>query len=263
MVQAILFDLDDTLLWDKKSVKKALEETCEKACEAFEVDPNQLEEKVRKNAPAILATYDIYDFTQMIGISPFEALWGNFADKGTHFQRLHEIVPDYRKAVWNTSLQDMKINDTAFAEKLAAYFPVARKNHPYTYVDTFKVLDALKGKYRLLLLTNGSPELQHTKLAMTPELVPYFEDIVISGDFGKGKPDQEIFEHVLELLSVNKDEALMVGDNLMTDIIGASRTGIKTVWINHHQKDHKEIVPTYEIADLGALLPIMEKLSGK
>lgn len=264
MIQAILFDLDDTLLWDEKSVKKALQKTCEMAREKFGVNPNGLEGKVRENARTIYATYDIYDFTQMIGISPFEALWGNFTDKGTYFQRLREIVPGYRKAVWSKSLQDMGIrDDAAFAESLAAYFPVARKNHPYTYPDTFNVLNQLKGKYRLLLLTNGSPELQYTKLELTPELVPYFEEIVISGDFGKGKPDKGIFEHALELLSVNKDEALMVGDNLMTDIIGASRTGIKTVWINHHQKDHKEIVPTYEVADLGALLSIVEKLSGK
>ena len=77
----------------------------------------------------------------------------------------------------------------------------------------------LKGKYKLLLLTNGSPDLQNTKLEITPELVPYFDQIVISGAFGKGKPDPSIFEHALSLLEIDKEEALMVGDNLMTDII--------------------------------------------
>lgn len=263
MLKAIIFDLDDTLLWDKKSVKAAMEVTCEIAYERRGVNPNELEEKVREHARRIYATYDTYAFTQMIGINPFEALWGDFYDRGENFQRLHDIVPGYRKEVWHKSLQDMGIHDVKLANELAAYFPVARKNNPYIYEDTFQVLDELKEKYKLLLLTNGSPELQRTKLEITPELVPYFDQIVISGDYGRGKPDQGIFEHALQLLSINKDEALMVGDNLMTDILGASRTGIKSVWINHQQKEHNDIVPTYEIPDLAALLPIVEKMGEK
>ena len=74
------------------------------------------------------------------------------------------------------------------------------------YDDSFAVLDQLKGKYKLLLLTNGSPDLQNTKLDITPELVPYFDQIVISGAFGKGKPDPSIFEHALSLLEIDKEE---------------------------------------------------------
>ena len=42
----------------------------------------------------------------------------------------------------------------------------------------------------------------------------------------------------------------MVGDNLMTDVLGASRVGIKTVWINRHDKERNEVIPTYEITHL-------------
>ena len=122
------------------------------------------------------------------------------------------------------------------------------------------MLDELKGKYKLLLLTNGSPDLQNTKLTITPELVPYFDEIVISGDFGRGKPDPTIFEHALERMGLKKDEAIMVGDNLMTDILGASRAGIKSVWINRHDKERNEVVPTYEITHLEQLFPILDKL---
>ena len=123
------------------------------------------------------------------------------------------------------------------------------------------MLDELKGKYKLLLLTNGSPDLQNTKLTITPELVPYFDEIVISGDFGRGKPDPTIFEHALERMGLNKDEAIMVGDNLMTDVLGASRAGIKTVWINRHDKERNEVVPTYEITHLEQLFPILDELN--
>ncbi|WP_048718144.1 HAD family hydrolase, partial [Bacillus sp. 522_BSPC] len=82
---------------------------------------------------------------------------------------------------------------------------------------------------------------------------------VISGDFGKGKPDPSIFEHAVSLLGVDKSECLMVGDNLMTDIKGANKTGIKSVWINREHVEKKEIQPTYEIHDLHDLLPILNK----
>ena len=72
------------------------------------------------------------------------------------------------------------------------------------YDETFAVLDKLKGVYELLLLTNGDPSLQKEKLAGVPELAPYFNEIVISGAFGKGKPDASIFEHCLGLLNLKK-----------------------------------------------------------
>lgn len=90
-----------------------------------------------------------------------------------------------------------------------------------------------------MLLTNGDPSLQKEKLAGVPELAPYFNEIVISGAFGKGKPDVSIFEHCLKLMNIEKDDAIMVGDNLNTDILGASRAGIKTVWINRTDKKTK------------------------
>ena len=148
----------------------------------------------------------------------------------------------------------MGIDDDEFAAILAERFPEERRNKPFVYDDSFAVLDQLKGKYKLLLLTNGSPDLQNTKLEITPELVPYFDQIVISGAFGKGKPDPSIFEHALSLLEIEKEEALMVGDNLMTDILGATRAGIKSVWINRHDKERNEVVPDFEIHHLSELI---------
>ena len=147
-----------------------------------------------------------------------------------------------------------------YAAFLAEKFPEERRRYPFVYDDSYPVLDQLKGKYKLLLLTNGSPDLQNTKLDITPELVPYFDEIIISGAFGRGKPDPSIFEHALSLLDVKKENAIMVGDNLMTDILGAKRAGIKSVWINRHDKDRNEVIPDYEISSLSELLNLLEEL---
>jgi putative hydrolase of the HAD superfamily len=258
MIKAIFFDLDDTLLWDQKSVKEAFTATCKVAEERYGLDPNLLEEAVRENAKNLYSSYETYSFTQMIGINPFEGLWGNFLDNQDEFRKLKEIVPGYRKDVWTLGLKALGVNDPGFGQELAETFPQERRRRPFVYEETFEVLEALKGKYQLLLLTNGSPDLQNTKLSITPELVPYFDHIVISGDFGKGKPDPGIFEHALSLTGLKKEEVIMVGDNLMTDILGANRAGIKSVWINRHNKAGNEVVPTYSIQHLQELFSIIE-----
>ena len=263
MIKAIFFDLDDTLLWDQKSVEQAFAATCEVAAKKYNLNPVALEEAVRKEARELYSTYETYSFTQMIGINPFEGLWGNFLDDDDNFRKMKEIVPNYRREAWTRGLAALGIHDTDFGEELAERFPAERRKHPFVYEESFQVLDELKGKYQLLLLTNGSPDLQNTKLEITPELVPYFDHIVISGAFGRGKPDPTIFEHALEKMALTKDDAIMVGDNLMTDILGASRIGMKSVWINRHDKERNEVIPTYEITHLEELFPILDQLNSK
>ncbi|MFC0472787.1 HAD family hydrolase [Halalkalibacter kiskunsagensis] len=261
MIKAIFFDLDDTLLWDQLSVQRAFEATCQVAANQYNIDPVALEKAVRKEASELYATYETYDFTKMIGINPFEGLWGNFLDDDDNFRKMKDIVPAYRKDAWTRGLKAIGIDDSQFGSELAERFPVERRKHPFVYEESFNVLEQLKGKYNLLLLTNGSPDLQNTKLEITPELVPYFDHIVISGAFGKGKPDVTIFEHALEKMSLTKDEAIMVGDNLMTDILGASRVGMKSVWINRHNKERNEVVPDFEITHLEELFAILSSLN--
>ncbi|MFD1361797.1 HAD family hydrolase [Lentibacillus salinarum] len=260
MLKAIMFDLDDTLIWDEKSVDNAFKKACGLAAKKSDVDPDLLEQKIRENAQDLFASYDTYAFTEMIGISPFEGLWADFDDDGQSFQRLKAIVPEYRKRAWARSLQEAGVDDAELATELAGTFQGERRKRQFVYEETFDVLNDLKDNYRLLMLTNGSPDLQQTKLAITPELKPYFDHIVISGAFGKGKPDPSIFEYALELLSVEKDEALMVGDNPYSDILGASRAGIPSVWINHHKAEVKDVRQTYEISRLKELLNVLERI---
>ncbi|UCZ55098.1 HAD family hydrolase [Bacillus shivajii] len=261
MIKAVFFDLDDTLLWDQKSVKEAFKATCLIAQKRYRIDPDQLEVAVRKAASDLYASYETYDFTKKIGINPFEGLWGNFLDDHNDFRKMKQIVPTYRKAAWTQGLIQLGIEDEDLGYELAERFPIERKKNPFVYEESFKILDMLKENYKLLLLTNGSPDLQNTKLDITPKLVPYFDHIIISGAFGIGKPDPSIFEHALERMGIDKDEAIMVGDNLMTDILGASRVGMKSVWINRENKDRTDIVPNFEIKHLEELLPILDSLN--
>ena len=260
MIKAVFFDLDDTLLWDKKSVAEAFAVTCRLAHEKYGVDDAELEAAVREEASSLYSSYDTYEFTKLIGINAFEGLWGNFEDDHDEFRKMNSMVPSYRKEAWINGLRRLGVQDEAFGASLAQEFRLQREQLPFVYEETFFVLNQLQGKYNLLLLTNGSPDLQNTKLAMTPEIAPYFDHIIISGAFGRGKPDPSIFEHCLERVGIEKEEAIMVGDNLMTDILGANRVGMMSVWINREGRQKNDVLPDFEISDLRELLTILDSL---
>lgn len=260
-INTIIFDLDDTLLWDKQSIQTAFDKTCEYASTIHNVDPKQLEDAVRVEARKLYESYETYDYTVLIGINPFEGLWGTFDDPTEQFQKMKELIPQYRKDAWTNGLKALGIDDAALGAELGERFVEERKKSPYVYEDTYAVLDQLKEKYQLVLLTNGAPSLQNLKLQITPEIPPYFDHIIISGDFGKGKPDASIFEFVMEKAGITADEGIMVGDNLNTDILGSSRVGMRNVWINREERSaNPENQPTYEVKSLTDFLNLVKTL---
>ncbi|GGH22808.1 HAD family hydrolase [Paenibacillus segetis] len=262
-IKAVCFDLDDTLLWDDRSVREAFEATCKRAQEVKGVDPVELQEQVRKEARSLYESYETISFTKMIGINPFEGLWANFsAGEQPEFRKLEQLAPAYRKESWRRGLLAVGVDDEALAAELAEQFGQERRSRPHVYEETFNILNELKGNYKLLLLTNGCPALQQEKLDGVPELASYFDEVIISGTFGKGKPDPSIFHHALEQLGIKPEEGIMVGDKLTTDIRGSLSVGMTAVWVNRDGRTRSdEIVPDFEIKHLSELHDIIAKKS--
>lgn len=263
-IKAVLFDLDDTLLWDERSIKEAFAATCLVGSERTGLNASELETSVRQEARALYESFETFPFTQMIGINPFEALWGHFT-RGEHemFRKLQQLAPDYRRNAWTRGLAALGVNDPVLGEELAELFPAKRRSLPLVYDETYEVLKELRESYKLLLLTNGSPDLQQEKLDGVPDLVPYFDEVVISGNFGEGKPSPRLFQHAMDKLGISATEGVMVGDKLTTDIQGANGVGMTSVWVNrHHIERTGDIVPSYEIASLKELMSLLNKLNG-
>lgn len=57
-----------------------------------------------------------------------------------------------------------------------------------------------------------------------------YRHMAISADLGVRKPHPAIFQHALDALHVPAEQAVMVGDSLRADIVGAQRLGIFTIW---------------------------------
>ena len=65
----------------------------------------------------------------------------------------------------------------------------------------------------------------------------------------------------MEKAGVTAEDGIMVGDNLMTDILGSSRVGMRNVWINRENKpQNPAVTPTYEVTSLTAFLELVQKL---
>ncbi|MGG0815920.1 HAD family hydrolase [Paenibacillus alvei] len=264
-IRAVLFDLDDTLLWDERSVEEAFAAACEYAYERTGIEPEELESCVRQAARELYASYETYPFTQNIGINPFEALWGKFAE-GDHpeFRLLEQLAPAYRRAAWTQGLQAAGRVDEELGAELAERFMSERRARSYVYDETYEVLRQLIAQYPLLLLTNGSPDLQQEKLNGERELLSYFDHIVISGHHPKGKPDPELFKHAMSLLGIEPHEGIMIGDKLTTDIQGAQNVGMHHAWLNRKGLELSgDVHPEYTITSLTEIEQIIEAINSK
>ncbi len=114
------------------------------------------------------------------------------------------------------------------------------------------------GKFRQFVVTNGLVANQKRKLE-GPELKPIFEYAFISDEVGFEKPDIRFFEKVFEKIGpVEKEQILIIGDSLTSDIRGGNNAGIKTCWFNPKGKvNDKNVHVDYEISSLYQLLEII------
>lgn len=102
------------------------------------------------------------------------------------------------------------------------------------------VLNYLKPKYKLHIITNGFAEVQVGKLKNT-NLDSYFDVVINSEMAGVKKPNPIIFEKALQMANVSKENSLMIGDSYEADVLGAINYGIKAICYNYH----KETLPMH------------------
>src|SRR5690625_902664 len=118
MLKAVIFDLDDILLWDAKSVDEALKITCEYAGAQCSLDPRALETYIVEKAPSIYASFATIDHAKNIGIGVFEALWGDFQGEGEQEAKMRQMAPEYRLKTWNNGLRALDVRSEEHTSEL-------------------------------------------------------------------------------------------------------------------------------------------------
>lgn len=262
--RALIFDMDETLLADGADTWAALLATSAWACARLmqlgqsnpRMSAEALAQAANTHAESLWARSPAADYAQRIGISAGEGLWGRFTGDDPGLQTLAAWAPGYQQGAWTGALAGLGVGAVpahALAPELAARFREERLARHTLFPEVDEVLRALQAqptRYALGMLTNGAPDVQKAKIAAAG-LEPYFEAIVISGAVGIGKPDPRIFAHTLAALgfvdaaAADPTRAVMVGDSLPRDIVGAHRSSMRSIWI---RRDADE-TPTPSSAD--------------
>lgn len=101
----------------------------------------------------------------------------------------------------------------------------------YLFDGTFEILDYLKDKYKLHIITNGFQEVQLKKMESS-KIIHYFDAIITSESVGVKKPNPDVFNYALERASAKKENSLMIGDSIEADILGALNIGMHALHCN-------------------------------
>ena len=253
--QALLFDLDDTLITDSRDTRAALVEVCatldagraEDLAAAVDAKARELWASPRYGG----------QYGHDLGISGMEALFSEFAQDHPDVRRFAATGPAFKREVWEQGLAALgrPLSDEE-AEKLTEAFRDARGRHMTTYEEVLAALEELQNRYLLGIVTNGPSDLQRLKLSGTG-LAPFFSAVAISGEVGQGKPLPEPLFAALRALDVEPAAALMVGDSLPRDVAGAKAAGVPVARIDRGERavepGDETLVPDRVITDLYAL----------
>jgi putative hydrolase of the HAD superfamily len=127
------------------------------------------------------------------------------------------------------------------------------------------VLPTLKDKYRMILATNAteSGERGVWEALRRVNLDGFFERIFTAKELGSAKPDPRFFQMVVSVLGCQPDQAVMIGDNYASDILGAKNAELRAIWYNPHFLEVDSGHPSYdaEIRNMLALPETLEQMS--
>lgn len=112
-----------------------------------------------------------------------------------------------------------------------------------------ELLEYLRPKYNMYILSNGFKELQSRKMK-TAGIDKYFDTLILSEDIGVNKPDRRLYEYALDKTSSLLGESIMIGDMFETDIAGAANIGMDNIYYNPKSKSGHTFAPTYEVTHL-------------
>ncbi|PKH10092.1 YjjG family noncanonical pyrimidine nucleotidase [Planomicrobium sp. MB-3u-38] len=219
--------------------------------------------------------FDIDDTLMDFALSEQAALHNTFMefDLPNGFMDMHASYRAISKVLWqdleqgNIALRELGIERfrRLFLEHRSDKDPIAFSSAYLSYLGkeahlmagALEVLEQLS-HCRLVIMTNGFGEVQTSRLKNS-DLGQHFDHIVISEEAGYQKPDPGIFEFAFSKIGVEaKENAIIVGDSLTSDIQGGINYGIDTIWFNPSaKKNDSPVEPTFEIRDLLEIIDIV------
>lgn len=225
MIQAIFFDLDDTLLDFGKAERVAV-------VKAF----------------------------RQVGLTPDEAFLREYSEINQAQWRRMERGETTREALlvdrFNILFRrhGIAVPGSVCEDYYRQYLAIG-----HYFIDGAEaLLAALAPKYPLYLASNGVAATQYSRLK-SAGIGHYFQKIFISEDTGYHKPEKEYFQYCFRAMGdPDPSTLLMVGDSLSSDILGGKNAGMQTCWFNpQHLTCPMDCKPDFEVHHLLEILNIL------
>jgi 2-haloacid dehalogenase len=123
----------------------------------------------------------------------------------------------------------------------------------------YEVLTALYGNSKIAIITNGLTAVQRSRLELSL-IKPFIAELIISEEIGAAKPHAAFFDIAFARTShPPKEDVLIIGDSLSSDIAGGVEYGIDTCWFNPNGESRPENLQImYEIKNWRELLDLVD-----
>jgi putative hydrolase of the HAD superfamily len=122
--------------------------------------------------------------------------------------------------------------DSTLIDKLSIDYIAYLTSFNHLFEDTLDILNYLKPKYQLHIITNGFQEVQESKLRNS-NIHHFFKSVTDSEQVGVKKPNPKIFNFALNKVHANPKTSIMIGDNMEADILGALNFGMEAIYFNY------------------------------
>lgn len=171
--------------------------------------------------------------------------------------------------ILKTSLDACGFLDTPdqIIDRALADFHAVTQNHWLPEDDLLPTLEAVRARgYRMAAISNAADDYNTQVLIDKGRIRNYFDVIVTSAAEGVRKPNPKIFQAALERMKTAPQRAVMVGDTLGADILGARNAGIYSIWVTRRantpaNRAHRDtILPDQTIARLVELAALLDRL---
>lgn len=216
-VEAVLFDLDDTLCTFVQSSETLLADSFT----AVDVEP-------------------------FFTLSEYQARYSDYLDESDTVEALRaDCFADFAAE---------RGHDRETGRALAAAYSELRDYTVEPRPGAAAVVETLAETYTLGLVTNGRPSIQQPKLDDLG-FVDHFETVVFGGHEVPAKPSPEPFHLALDDLGVDPGRAVYVGDSLESDVAGAHAAGIASIWVAPDDGADPDPRPDYSVSSLQQLVP--------
>lgn len=164
---------------------------------------------------------------------------------------------------FDETLGDFPESTRRYCLEVSDYFLSRCATKPGVVKGAHELMEYLKSRgYRLHMTSNGFHEVQYSKLRAS-QLFDFFDTIVLSEDAGVNKPHPDFFRYAFEQSGAPRETTLMIGDNLVTDILGAKQAGLTTLYFNRKGEERPATVEghpdpvDYEVRSLAEIMNIL------